>query len=569
MTTYPDAWTAVVDFLAAQGVRTLFGLPGDDLGALDALAGTDSRLVLCRDQRNAMFMAAGHAHASGGLGVCVVGKGPAVTNALTGLLEARAGAVPVLLLAAATSSANLGTGAFQELDQLAIARTVAKWAGRVETPNRLRAVLERAVLIALNGPPGPVYVEIPDDVAAAPVSIGTPWRPVSKQRPAPDPRVLAETLGALRGSAHPVLLAGGGARDLHRDGVVEALATRLGAAIFVTASGRGAVRESHPLFCGGSGLYAQPALAELWSATDLVVALGSRLEETATFGWDKILPADTPIVQVNLGEAEVATDRPGWWVLADVAATVRAWLDAPGWEPECPNQAWADRVAAARSTVDTQARARLDEMRRGDQVHVAEVLAALDAALPPDRLLVQENGLQDMWSYVYPYWRSSAGGALAPSEQTSLGFGMAAAAGAKLALPDRAVAALGGDGAFNLFRGDLVTVARTMVAAMWVVLDNGGYGWLQYQWNQRPSDQRQRAGTEYAFTTPLGSATGEIARQFGIWFRRVERRTDLDAAVRDACAECAQGRPAVLEVAVSLADVPPGFEVLDGEFPAA
>jgi acetolactate synthase-1/2/3 large subunit len=226
-------------------------------------------------------------------------------------------------------------------------------------------------------------------------------------------------------------------------------------------------------------------------------------------------------------------------------------------------------VAAARSAVDTQARARLDEMHRSDRVHVAEVLAALDAALPPDRLLVQENGLQDMWSYVYPYWRSSAGGALAPSEQTSLGFGMAAAAGAKLALPDRAVAALGGDGAFNLFRSDLVTVAQSMVAAVWVVLDNGGYGWLQYQWNQRPPDQRQRTGTAYAFTTPLGSGTGEIAHQFGIWFRRVEHKSDLDAAVRDACTESAQGRPAVLEVAVSLADVPPGFEVLDGEFPAA
>src|SRR5207248_6907620 len=159
MTTYPGCWHAVVDFLEAAGADTVFGLPADDLVLLAAMQTSDLRLVLCRDQRNAAFMATGYALQSGRPGVCVIGKGPASTNVLTGVLEASCSRVPLVVLAAGTAAERRGSAAFQELDQLAFVRPLVKWAHRVDHPGRVVPAIQQAWAIASGGVPGPVYLE--------------------------------------------------------------------------------------------------------------------------------------------------------------------------------------------------------------------------------------------------------------------------------------------------------------------------------------------------------------------------------------------------------------------------
>lgn len=273
-------WQVVARSLAAVGAEVVFGLPDDDVSLLGALAAEPVRMVLCRDQRNAVFMATGHALATGQPGFCVVGRGPAVANAVTGLVEAATGRVPVVLLATGTDTPRVGTGAFQELDQLSLVRSVVKWAARVERADLLAGVLAKATLIATSDSPGPVYVEVPAAVGTQPTARIPGPHPVSAS--ARSTLVAAPTL--LRQSRAPVLLVGGGMRHRNQDRIVERFAERIGAAIMVTASGRGTVDENHPRFCGVAGLYAPPATAALWQEADLVVALGSRLEETAVEG---------------------------------------------------------------------------------------------------------------------------------------------------------------------------------------------------------------------------------------------------------------------------------------------
>src|SRR5688572_14632680 len=132
--TYPGCWHAVVDFLESAGADTVFGLPADDLALLAALEPSRLRMVLCRDQRNAAFMATGYALQSGQPGVCVIGKGPASTNVLTGVLEARCSAAPLVVLAAGTAVERRGSAAFQELDQMSFVAPLVKWAHRVDHP---------------------------------------------------------------------------------------------------------------------------------------------------------------------------------------------------------------------------------------------------------------------------------------------------------------------------------------------------------------------------------------------------------------------------------------------------
>lgn len=533
MGSHVTGWHAVAAGLRSSGVDTVFGLPDDDLLLLAALADEPIRMVLCRDQRNAVFMAAGYAATTGRPGYCVVGRGPALAYAVGGLVEAAAGRLPLVLLATGTDADRIGTGAFQELDQLALVRPVVKWAARVEQPRLLGGMLAKAAAVAAAGAPGPTYLEIPASVGSAPAPVRPDW---------PDP------LALLAAARRPVVLAGGGMRHRNQDRVVERFAERYGAAILVSATGRGAVDESHPRFCGGAGLYAAPAVRRLWRETDLVVALGSRLEETTVEGWDALGP-DAPVLQVNLDPADLAVNWPGPAVVGDAAAVLAGWVAAGG---ATPDPSWAQRVAQARREAVAAAQTHADRLRCQDRISVLDVLEAIDSTVPRDRILVQENGLADMWSYFWPYWTChSRGGSVAPSEQTSLGYGAAAALGVALAAPDRPVVALVGDGAFRIFGADLATaIAATgdRPGLLYVVLDNGGYGWLQHQLDE------QGGGSAARFRFASGDAPPPPGHA---WRERVVDRSGLTAALARAWSRCAAGDVAVLEVAVRLDDTPP------------
>ncbi|MER7402469.1 thiamine pyrophosphate-binding protein [Streptomyces sp. NPDC000070] len=561
VTKHAGAWHTVADYARHLGAGAVFGLPGDDMELLAALEETRTAVVLCRDQRNAVYLATGHALVTGRPALCAVGKGPALTNTLTGLLEARSAAAPVVLVAGGTALEHVGTGAFQELDQMRAVRPFVKWAERVDSAHRLPAALEKAAAVAVNGTPGPVYVEIAEQLTGEAVERQGPWRPVAAQRVAGDDRVLRATARRIAAARRPVVLVGGGARHRNADRRIERFAELLGAAVFSTASGRGTVAEDHPLFCGLSGLYTVAPADRVWQEADLVIALGSRLEETATFGWPD--RTGLPVVQVVADEDSVVTGHPGDHVLADVGRTVRDWTTALEAEGHRPEGDWSERVRGIRAEVLRTA-AEEPAAAGGSGVRVAEVLAAIDRAVPADRILVQENGLQDMWSYFFPYWScGSAGGSVVPSEQTPLGFGAAAAVGVALAAPGRPVVAVAGDGAFNLFRGELPTLADTGAAVLYVVLDNGGYGWLQANLD-RVSGDRSR----FSFTSDRPTGTAALAAACGLGHWRVDAPAALDRALAEAWAHCASGTAAVVEVAVSLADRPPGVDEPAGDFPA-
>lgn len=545
---YPGAWHAVVDYADALGVGTIIGLPDDELGLVHALAGSAPRFVSCRDQRNAVFATTGYAMQSGEVGVCVLGKGPAITNALTGVLEAACSHAPVVVVSAGTAGPRRGCGAFQELDQVALMRPLTKWAHRVEHAERVVPSIEQAFTMASTGVPGPVYLELPDHLQEAEVVRWRPWaaplRAAGHTRRGDD-----AALRAVRAGRRPLLLVGGGMRHRNTARVLERFAESLGAPIFVTASGRGAVDEQHDLFCGLAGLYARPATERLWREADLIIAVGTRLEETATIGWDA-WDVTADVVQINIDGSGFSCEFPGPRVLGDGAGVLESWVSELG-EPGC-DDTWPRAVAEVRTALWKSAPADRPD-RDGRTIPVAEVLSALDSVLPPDRVLVQENGLQDMWSYLYPHWSlGSLGGSVVPSEQTSLGFGAAAAGGVKLAAPDRPVVAFVGDGAFNLFRSDLGTFAAEGIAVLYVVLCNGGYGWLQHQLGERGLDRGPwRFATDAGTRDVPGDPPGVHRAVLG-------PDADLPAEFARALRECDRGRVAVVHVPVSCADTPPG-----------
>ncbi|MEU4887759.1 MULTISPECIES: thiamine pyrophosphate-binding protein [Streptomyces] len=563
--TVTGCWQAVVRLLLQHDVPTAFGLPADDLDLLEALQDSGLHFVTCRDQRNALFMATGYALQSGRTGIAFTGKGPAVTNTVTGLLEARSSAAPVVLLSAGTPAERRGAGAFQELDQLAVVAPLVKWAARVDSPARVAPMLRRALLVAREGVPGPVYLELPDHLLTAEIPLpGT--SDAAGREDVERPRTVrldagASALRTLEAAERPVLLVGGGMRHAHRARTLEGLAERLGAAVFCTASGRGAFDERHPQFCGLSGLYVPEAAAALWQETDCVLALGSRLEETATYEWPRRIGREVPVVQVNLDAAEFHTDYSGPKILADASALLAGEL--PGPTPRPPGaDAWVRRVTAVHQRLHAEHRERLDELATGPRLRIPELLAALTDVLPDDLVLVQENGLQDMWSYRYPLYQCGPdGGSVVPSEQTSLGFGAAAAAGVKAAAPHRPVAALVGDGAFALFDADLPTLVEQRLGVLYVVLRNGGYGWLQNQ-----LDQRATSLPGYRFADPAAAGPG-VPDLPGLYRFDLGDRSTLRTDLEQAWKLCGSGHPVVLNLPVELTDALFATAPAGGDFP--
>jgi len=549
-------WPAAARLLATAGVSAVFGLPGDDLDALAAVTEADIHFTLCRDQRNAVFMATGYAMQSGDLGVAVVGKGPAVTNTVTGLLEASRSAAPVLLISGGTSAQHVGSGAFQELDQLSLIRPLVKWAARVDHPSRLVPLLRRAMLVARGGTPGPVYVELPDHLLGEEIPL--PAGSIRAERPASvGLSADSSALAALHASQRPIVLVGGGMRHRNAGHLVERFAEAYGAAIMCTASGRGVVDESSPLFCGLAGLYTPEAVTPLWDDTDCVLAVGSRIEETASYGWPEAVGKEVPVIQVNVEPGEFSTEFAGPLVLGDAGVVLDAWLAKAVGRPSD----WADRISAVHQDLRAAHRDSLRTLRADNRLHIAEVLDALATVLPADRILVQENGLQDMWSYRFPvYACDGAAGSVVPSEQTSLGFGAAAAVGVKRAAPDRPVVAFVGDGAFALFDADLPT-AVAEGGVLYVVLRNGGYGWLQSQ-----LDGRERPVPGHAFVDPamVVGVAPELPRLHQI---TVADKASLLADVTEAWKRCAEGQVVVVNVPVRMEDAMFGADKAGGDFP--
>lgn len=540
-------WGLVTQYLQFIGTDIVFGIPSDDLGMLRAMRDHSLQMIITKDQRNAIFMAAGYALIGKRLGVCAVGKGPALTNTITGLLESASLSAPVLLIAVGTGRDRVGTHAFQEADQMALVRPIVKWAYRVEEAKRLIWALKKAAFLAVNDCAGPVYIEIPEDLAEADVIAPGDFTAPATLRNMPSPAELDAAANTLLAARRPILLVGGGALNSREsDGAIEKLAECLGAAIFTTASGRGAVDESHPLYGGVAGLYTARPLRELWRETDLVVVLGSRMEETATLLMNIALRRH-PVIQINLRNDHFSHLYEGPRLWGDCGAAVRYWTERLAQQRKSGSSGWTRLVSDLKRRALQQRNDLLSQARLSNRVHVAEILAGIESTLPDDGIVVQENGLLDMWSYFHPYFSFKGGQlSLTPSEQTSLGFGAAAAIGVKAAMPQRIVVSLVGDGAFNIFKPDLVTALDHDLPITYVILNNGSFGWLEYQWRDRDSPFR--------FSWNTQTFHGSVERM------EITERQQVEGTLRRAYLHNASGVTALVDVRISSIDAAPGVD---------
>ncbi len=336
-----NSWDVVVAGLAAEGVPFVFGLPGDPRHLYDALENSEHpgapKAIGVRYETSGAFMAMAYTRVTGTIAACFGCPGPGVANLVPGVLEAYSGCTPMLVLGVRASRQTDGMGAFQETDHISMLRPITKWATTVETPEKITWTIRRAVQIATTGKPGPVYVELPGDVAYAEAE-SLDYLPAPEiAPPAPNPIAIRDAAVLIMAAKKPLIITGGGAYLSNAGVAISDLASTFGIAIQTTPAGRSTVEETHPLFTGVVGLYRTTLSREIYEESDLIITAGARMEEFQ--GGFLPRPADPKIIQIDIDPFEIGRNwRPDIAIVSDCRLAIealRAVLASPGPCSQC------------------------------------------------------------------------------------------------------------------------------------------------------------------------------------------------------------------------------------------
>ena len=560
-------WDAVVIAMKAEGVPYVFGLPGDPRHLYESLAAAEPdggpRAVGVRFETSGAFMAMAYARVTNQLAACFGCPGPGIANLVPGILEAYSGCTPMLVLGVRAPRQTNGRGAFQETDHLGMMRPITKWATTVELPETIPWVMRRAVQIATSGQPGPVYVELPADIGMGTWEIPAYERSVPTPRPSADPLLITEAADLIAAATRPLLITGGGAILSDAGQAVAALSERYGIPIQTTPAGRGTVPETHPLFCGLTGLYRTTFPRAVYERADLILTVGSRMEEFQ--GGFLPFPQEAKLIQIDIEPFELGRNwRPDVAIQADARLAVVALDNALAERGVKPGTAYIKEITAERAAAIAGAAADAEEaLGRGDfPLKGKSIVHSINQVFGENTILVKENGGQDLWVYFWPYYQVlDAGCCVPPAEQTAMGYGVVGAMAVKLARPDRQVVCTTGDGAFQMQLHELGTAVQEQLPVTWVVLDDSAFGWVQ--WIQKRTEGPIVA-TQFAPGTDLAAS----ARAAGIEAIRVGAPDELLAALDTAKAANAEGRPFVVVVPVDQAHHHAEFDRFHGFEPA-
>lgn len=545
-------WHAVAEALAAEGVEYVFGLPGNPLHLVaDIVKHTGIDIVLVRHEHSAAACAYAYARLTGGAAVCFGNPGPGITNMATALLEASSGCLPVIALTNGVSARNDGKGAFQELDSVALMRPVTKWAVRPHDPATIPWVMQRAFSLAVNGRPGAVFIDLPSDVALTETEIPSYVPHLGRQRTRPDAAVLEAAAELLARARRPLLLCGSGAVFSAAFREVRELSDALGMPVFTTPGGRGIYPEDEDLALGQVGLYFTEVGKSYYDRADLVLSVGSRLEEFSTGAW-RYFPKGAKLVQLDVDAETIAINwQPDVALIGDAALALGDLVQAlPPIDGAAREKRIVD-IVAAKQRYFRQVEAECAERRT--PIRTRQVMAAINKVFDRDTILVNENGGADLWSYYWPYYRVRDVGDCVPmAEQTAMGMGVIGAIGAKLAKPEKKVVCITGDGGLQMAMMELATAAEQKCGVTWVVLNNHALGWPQY--NQILANEQQVA-TNFV-VSPDFAKLAEAQSCKGL---KVTDPDEVEAALAEALAANEQGVPALVDFEIEKHDYPPHF----------
>ena len=466
-----DGNSLVVKSLKDEGVDTVFYLTGGpmvDVGARCIEAGF--RTIDCRHEQAAAMAAHAYSRIIGKPGICFAASGPGTTNLITGVGNAFLDAVPVIALGGASPLSEVGKGAFQEMDQVAMFKPITKWSERVLHASRIPEVINKAFRIATGGQPGPVYIDLPADVlynVADESKVAFPKQPHSVARTSGDPALVKKAIEVLKEAQRPLILTGTG---ILWSGAMEELKEFVelsGIPFYTTPQGRGVIPEDHPLSFLG-------ARNQAWKEADVVLVVGTRLNFIAGYGLPPRWAPDLKVVQVDISDEEIGRNRPvDVGIVGDAKMVLRQLLEEG--RDKLKGRRELTWIGTLRG-YDRRSQEKSAALLNSDAVPIHPLRLCKEVREFMDRdaiIVVDGHEILNFARQSIPIF--SPGHSVNAGPNGCMGVAVPFGMGAKVAKPNTQVIVLSGDGSFGFNGIEVDTMIRHKIPAMIVVSNNGGW----------------------------------------------------------------------------------------------
>ncbi|MBD2742372.1 biosynthetic-type acetolactate synthase large subunit [Coleofasciculus sp. FACHB-1120] len=538
---------ALIDSLKRHGVEHIFGYPGgailpiyDELYRAQKDGGISH--ILARHEQGAAHAADGYARATGKVGVCFATSGPGATNLVTGIATAHMDSIPMVVVTGQVALNAIGSDAFQETDIFGITLPIVKHSYVVRDPKDMARIVAEAFHIASTGRPGPVLIDVPKDVALAefdyvpmePDTVRLPgYRPTVKG----NPRQINAACTLLRQARQPLLYVGGGAITSGAHAEIQELAELFQIPVTTTLMGIGAFDENHPLALGMLGMHGTAYANFSVSECDLLIAVGARFDDRVAGKLDEFA-SHAKVIHIDIDPAEVGKNRaPEVPIVGDVRNVLidllrRCQETNAAFEPN-QTKAWLERINRWREDYP------LVVPQYPDSLAPQEVISELGNQAPK-AYYTTDVGQHQMWAAQFlkngpRRWISSAG-------LGTMGYGMPAAMGAKVALPNEQVICISGDASFQMNLQELGTLAQYGINVKTVIINNGWQGmvrqWQEAFYGERYSSSNMEVGMPDFVM---------LAKAFGIKGMSIRDRSELKGAIAEMLAH---NGPVLLEAQV-------------------
>jgi acetolactate synthase-1/2/3 large subunit len=474
---------ALMESLKAEGVDVVFGLPGGaNLPTYDAFVNGGIRHILVRHEAGGGHAAEGYAKATGKVGVAFATSGPGATNLITPMCDAMMDSVPVVFITGQVRTELLGTDGFQEADTIGITMPVVKHSFMLQHPQELPRAIHEAFHIARTGRPGPVLVDIPQDISRADIA----YEPVSDVRlPGYQPKVegnqkqIRQAAKALAAAQRPVIYAGGGVVNANAAEELRAFATSDRFPVTCTLMGLGAFPAPHEQWLGMLGMHGTRSANYAMDEADLICAVGARFDDRITGKLSEFAPR-AKFIHIDVDPAEISKNVPAHIPIVGDAKHVLAKLLVEyreiGANP-ARLDAWWSRIEGWRAKYPLTYEDSADS-----EIKPQYMIRALYEATGGEAIVTSDVGQHQMWAaqyYDFPEprrWINSGG-------LGTMGFGLPAAMGAAVGAPDRLVCCVAGDGSVQMNAQELATCAQNEIPIKVFIMNNGYLGMVR-QWQE-------------------------------------------------------------------------------------
>jgi acetolactate synthase-1/2/3 large subunit len=519
---------AVMECLKAEGVDVVFGLPGGaNLPTYDAFVNGGLRHILVRHEAGGGHAAEGYAKATGKVGVAFATSGPGATNLITPITDAMMDSVPVVFITGQVRTELLGTDGFQEADTIGITMPVVKHSFMIVRPQEIPRAIHEAFHIARSGRPGPVLVDIPQDLSRAEID----YEPVTDVRlPGYQPRVegnqkqIRQAAKALAAAQRPVIYAGGGVVNAEASAELTEFATSDRFPVTCTLMGLGAFPAPHVQWLGMLGMHGTRAANYAMDEADLICAVGARFDDRITGKLSEFAPR-AKFIHIDVDPAEISKNVPAHIPIVGDAKHVLAKLlieyRAIGADP-ARLDAWWSRIDGWKSKYPLAYEDSTDK-----EIKPQYMVQALYEATGGEAIVTSDVGQHQMWAAQYydfakpRRWINSGG-------LGTMGFGLPAAMGAAVGCPDQLVCCIAGDGSVQMNAQELATCAQEQIPIKVFIMNNGYLGmvrqWQELFWDGKYSHVETGEFPDFV----------KLAEAYGATGMRFEDKTTLVADMKRA-----------------------------------